>query len=138
MKCKHSHINDNLHTQHYEYEQPTRLFTRMLNDDVDCTGFYSANKRDVWYESYDYTLPIDYNTWSTGYGGGSSQYPFMSITDPSHTFHSASSSGHHVIEEHMIEEDKEDEIDSQDVDDNENMDEGDDELLFDIVRVNNT
>ncbi|MQM00147.1 hypothetical protein Taro_032876 [Colocasia esculenta] len=74
-----------------------------------------------------------------GYGDGSSQYPFMPITDPSHTFHSASSSGHHVTEEHVIEEDEEDEIDSQDdINDNENMDEGDDESLFDIVRVNNT
>ncbi|MQM05725.1 hypothetical protein Taro_038539, partial [Colocasia esculenta] len=73
------------------------------------------------------------------YGGGSSQYPFMPIIDPSLTFHSASSSGHHVIEEHVIEEDEEDEIDSQDdIDDNENMDEGDDEPLFDIARVNNT
>ncbi|MQM02479.1 hypothetical protein Taro_035259 [Colocasia esculenta] len=42
---------------------------------------------------------------------------------------------HHVLEEHVIEEDKEDEIDSQDdIDDNENMDEGDDEPLFEIVR----
>ncbi|MQM13473.1 hypothetical protein Taro_046398 [Colocasia esculenta] len=72
---------------------------------------------------------------STGYGGGSSQYPFMPITGPSLTFHSASSSGHHVTEEHVIEED---EIDSQDdIDDNENMDEGDDDPLFDIARVNN-
>ncbi|MQM18158.1 hypothetical protein Taro_051146 [Colocasia esculenta] len=76
---------------------------------------------------------------SIGYGGGSSQYLFMPIIDPSHTFHSASSSGHHVTEEHVIEEDEEDEIDSQDdIDDNENMEEGDDEPLFDIVRVNNT
>ncbi|MQL92157.1 hypothetical protein Taro_024773, partial [Colocasia esculenta] len=76
---------------------------------------------------------------STGYGGGSSQYPFMPITGPSHAFHSASSSGHHVTEEHVIEEDEEDAIDSQnDIDDNENMNEGDDEPLFDIVRVNNT
>ncbi|MQL89162.1 hypothetical protein Taro_021743 [Colocasia esculenta] len=76
---------------------------------------------------------------SIGYGGGSSQYPFMSIIDPSYTFHSASSSGHHVTEEHVIEEDEEDEIDSQDdIDDNENMEKGDDEPLFDIVRVNNT
>ncbi|MQL86337.1 hypothetical protein Taro_018875 [Colocasia esculenta] len=59
----------------------------------------------------------------------------MPITDPSHTFHSASSSGHHVTEEHMIEEDEVDEIDSQDdIDDNENMDEGDDEPLFHIAR----
>ncbi|MQL69321.1 hypothetical protein Taro_001598 [Colocasia esculenta] len=58
----------------------------------------------------------------------------MSITNPSHTFHSASSSGHHVREEHVIEDDEEDEIDSQDgIDDNENMDEGDDEPLFDIA-----
>ncbi|MQL92689.1 hypothetical protein Taro_025317 [Colocasia esculenta] len=135
----HGHIDDNLHTQHYEYQQPTGHFTRMLNDDVDSTGFYSANERDVRYESYDYTLPTDYNTWSIGYGGGSSQYPFMSITDPSHTFPSASSSGHHVTEEHVIEEDEEDEIDLQDdIDDNENMEEGDDEPLFDIARVNNT
>ncbi|MQM00653.1 hypothetical protein Taro_033395 [Colocasia esculenta] len=63
----------------------------------------------------------------------------MSITDPSHTFHSASSSGHHVTEEHVIEEDEEDEIESQDdIDDNENVDEGHDEPLFDIARVNNT
>ncbi|MQL71255.1 hypothetical protein Taro_003571 [Colocasia esculenta] len=63
----------------------------------------------------------------------------MPITDPSHTFHSASSSGHHITEEYVIEEDEEDEIDSQDdIDDNENMDEGDDESLFDIARVNNT
>ncbi|MQM05704.1 hypothetical protein Taro_038518 [Colocasia esculenta] len=76
---------------------------------------------------------------STGYGGGSSHYPFMPITDPSHTFHSASSSGHHVTEEHVIEEDEKDEIDSQDdIDDNENMDEEDDEPLFDIAMVNNT
>ncbi|MQL95641.1 hypothetical protein Taro_028314 [Colocasia esculenta] len=76
---------------------------------------------------------------STGYGGGSSHYPFMPITDPSHTFHSASSSGHHITKEHVIEEDEEDEIDSQDdIDDNENMDERDDEPLFDIARVNNT
>ncbi|MQM02792.1 hypothetical protein Taro_035561 [Colocasia esculenta] len=135
----HGHIDDNLHTQHYEYQQPTGHFTRMLNDDVDSTGFYSANERDVWYESYDYTLPTDYNPWSIGYGGGSSQYPFMSITDSSHTFHSASSSGHHITEEHVIKEDEEDEIDSQDdIDDNENMEEGDDEPLFDIARVNNT
>ncbi|MQL84528.1 hypothetical protein Taro_017039 [Colocasia esculenta] len=135
----HGHIDDNLHTQHYEYQQPTVLFTRMLNDDADSTGFYSANERDVRYESYDYTLPTNYHPWFTGYGGGSSQYPFMPITDPSHTFHSASSPGHHVIEEHVIEEDEEDEIDSQDdIDDNENMDEGDDEPLFDIARVNNT
>ncbi|MQM05829.1 hypothetical protein Taro_038643 [Colocasia esculenta] len=40
----------------------------MLNDDVDSTGFYSANERDVRYESYDYTLPTDYNPWSIGYG----------------------------------------------------------------------
>ncbi|MQL69661.1 hypothetical protein Taro_001954, partial [Colocasia esculenta] len=120
----HGHIDDNLHAQHYEYQQPTGLFTRMLNDDADSTGFYSANERDVR---------------STGYGGGSSQYHFMSITDPSHTFHSASLSGHHVTEEHVIEEDEEDEIDSQDdIDDNENMDVGDDELLFDIYRMNNT
>ncbi|MQM10162.1 hypothetical protein Taro_043053 [Colocasia esculenta] len=60
----------------------------------------------------------------------------MSIIDPSHTFHSASSSGHHVTEEHVIEEDEEDEIDSQDdIDDNENMEEGDDEPLFDIARL---
>ncbi|MQL81625.1 hypothetical protein Taro_014086 [Colocasia esculenta] len=132
----HSHIDDNLHTQHYEYQQPTRLFTCMLNDDADSTGFYSANERDVRYESYDYTLPTDYNPWSTGYGGGSSQYPFMSITDHSHSFHSASSSGHHVTEEHVIEEDEEDEINSQDdIDDNENMDEEDDEPLFDIART---
>ncbi|MQM07013.1 hypothetical protein Taro_039845 [Colocasia esculenta] len=104
----HCHIDDNLHTQHYEYEQPTRLFTRMLNDDADSTRFYSANERDIR---------------STGYGGGSSQYPFMLITDPSH----------------VIEEDEEDEIDSQDdIDDNENMDEGDDEPLFHIARANNT
>ncbi|MQL83838.1 hypothetical protein Taro_016340 [Colocasia esculenta] len=135
----HGHIDDNLHTQHYEYQQPTGHFTRMLNDDVDSTGFNSANERDVRYESYDYTLPTDYNPWSIGYGGGSSQYPFMSIIDPSHTFHSASSSGHHVTEEHVIEEEDEDEIDSQDdIDDNENMEEGDDEPLFDIARVNNT
>ncbi|MQL70344.1 hypothetical protein Taro_002655 [Colocasia esculenta] len=127
----HGHIDDNLHTQHYEYQQPSGLFTRMLNDDAD--------ERDVWYESYDYTLPIDYNPWSIGYRDGFSQYPFMPITDPSHTFHSASSSGHHVTEEHMIEEAEEDEIDSQDdIDDNENIDEGDDEPLFDIARVNNT
>ncbi|MQL95393.1 hypothetical protein Taro_028058 [Colocasia esculenta] len=75
----HGHIDDNLHTQHYEYQQPTGHFTRMLNDDVDSTGFYFANKRDVR---------------SIGYGGGSLQYPFMPITDPSHTFHSASSSGY--------------------------------------------
>ncbi|MQL90803.1 hypothetical protein Taro_023409 [Colocasia esculenta] len=132
----HGHIDDNLHTQHYEYQQPTGLFTRMLNDDADSTEFYSANERDVRYESYDYTLPADYNPWSIGYGGGSSQYPFIPITDPSHTFHSASSSGHHVTEEHVIEED---EIDSQDdIDDNENIEEGDDEPLFDIARVNNT
>ncbi|MQL97103.1 hypothetical protein Taro_029781 [Colocasia esculenta] len=63
----------------------------------------------------------------------------MSIIVPSHTFHSASSSRHHVTEEHVIEEDEEDEIDSQDdIDNNENMDEGDDEPLFDIARVNNT
>ncbi|MQL82319.1 hypothetical protein Taro_014795 [Colocasia esculenta] len=106
----------------------------MLNDDADSTRFYSANERDVRYESYDYTLPTDYNSWSIGYGGGSSQYPFMPITDPSHTFNSASSSGHHVTEEHVIEEDEEDEIYSQDdIDDNENMEEGDDELLFDIA-----
>ncbi|MQL85597.1 hypothetical protein Taro_018114 [Colocasia esculenta] len=43
----HGHIDDNLHTQHYEYQQPSGLFTRMLNDDVDSTGFYSANERDV-------------------------------------------------------------------------------------------
>ncbi|MQM08928.1 hypothetical protein Taro_041783 [Colocasia esculenta] len=134
----HGHIDDNLHTQHYECQQPTGLFTRMLNDDADSTGFYSANERDVRYESYDYTLPTDYNLWSTGYGGGSSQYPFMPITDPSHTFHSASSSRHHVTKEHVIEEDEEDEIDSHDdIDDNENMDEGDDEPLFDISGVNN-
>ncbi|MQM14551.1 hypothetical protein Taro_047483 [Colocasia esculenta] len=97
------------------------------------------NERDVQYESYDYTLPTDYNPWSTGYGGSSSQYPFMPITYPSHTLHSASSSGHHVTEEHVIEEDEEDEIDSQDdIDGNENMDEGNDEPLFDIARVNNT
>ncbi|MQM23293.1 hypothetical protein Taro_056359 [Colocasia esculenta] len=60
----------------------------------------------------------------------------MPITDPSHTFHSASSSGHHVTEEDVIEEDEEDEIDSQDdIDDNANMDEGDDEPLFDIARA---
>ncbi|MQL90177.1 hypothetical protein Taro_022767 [Colocasia esculenta] len=135
----HGHIDDNLYTQHYEYQQPSGLFTRMLNDDADSTGFYSANERDVRYESYDYTLPTYYNPWSIGYGGGSSQYPFMPITDPSHTFHSASSSGHHVTEEHVIEKDEEDEIDSQDdIDDNDNMDEGDDEPLSDIVRVNNT
>ncbi|MQM05172.1 hypothetical protein Taro_037983 [Colocasia esculenta] len=135
----HGHIDDNLHTQHYEYQQQTGHFTRMLNDDVDSTGFNSANERDVRYESYDYTLPTDYNPWSIGYGGGSSQYHFMSIIDPSHTFHSASSSGHHITEEHVIEEDEEDEIDSQDdIDDNENMEEEDDELLFDIARVNNT
>ncbi|MQL77121.1 hypothetical protein Taro_009515, partial [Colocasia esculenta] len=135
----HGHIDDNLHTQHYEYQQPTGHFTRMLNDDVDSTGFYSANERDVRYESYDYTLPTDYNPWSIGYGGGSSQYPFMPITDPSHTLHSGSSSGHHVTEEHVIEKDEEDEIDSQDdIDDNENMEEGDDEPLFDIAMVNNT
>ncbi|MQL81972.1 hypothetical protein Taro_014449 [Colocasia esculenta] len=135
----HGHNDDNLHTQHYEYQQPIGHFTRMLNDDVDSTGFNSANERDVRYESYDYTLPTDYNPWSIGYGGGSSQYPFMSIIDHSHTFHSASSSGHHVTEEHVIEEDEEDEIDSQDdIDDNENMEEGDDEPLFDIVSVNNT
>ncbi|MQM10105.1 hypothetical protein Taro_043000 [Colocasia esculenta] len=135
----HGHIDDNLHTKHYEYQQPSGIFTRMLNDDVDSTRFYSANERDVWYKSYDYTLPTDYNPWSIGYGGGSSQYPFMPITDPSHTFHSASSSGHHVIEEDVIEVDEEDEIDSQnDIDDNVNMDEGDDEPLFDIVKVNNT
>ncbi|MQM07593.1 hypothetical protein Taro_040435 [Colocasia esculenta] len=104
----HGHIDDNLHTQHYEYQQPSGLFTRMLNDDADCTGFYSVNERDVQYESYDYTLPTDYNSWFIGYGGGSSQYPCMPITDPSHTFHSASSSGHHVTEEHVIEEDEED------------------------------
>ncbi|MQL94135.1 hypothetical protein Taro_026785 [Colocasia esculenta] len=133
----HDHIDDNLHTQHYEYQQPTGLFTLMLNDDVDSTG--TANERDVRYESYDYTLPTDYNPWSIGYGGGSSQYPFMPITDPSHTFHSASSSGHHVTEEHVIEEDEEDEIDLQDdIDDNENMEEGDDEPLFDIARVQQT
>ncbi|MQL93213.1 hypothetical protein Taro_025848 [Colocasia esculenta] len=103
----HGHIDDNLHTQHYEYQQPTGHFTRMLNDDVDSTRFYSANERYVR---------------SIGYGGGSSQYLFMSITDPSHTFHSASSSRHHVTEEHVIEEDEEDEIDSQDdIDDNEKM-----------------
>ncbi|MQL81912.1 hypothetical protein Taro_014382 [Colocasia esculenta] len=96
----------------------------MLNDDVDSTGFYSANERDVR---------------SIGYRGGSSQYHCMPITDPSHTFHSASSSGHHVTKEHVIEEDEEDEIDSQDdIDDNENMEEGDDEPLFDIAMVNNT
>ncbi|MQL88183.1 hypothetical protein Taro_020727 [Colocasia esculenta] len=66
----HCHIDDNLHTQHYEYQHPTGLFTRMLNDDADSTGFYFANERDVQYESYDYTLPTDYNPWSTGYGGG--------------------------------------------------------------------
>ncbi|MQM07426.1 hypothetical protein Taro_040262 [Colocasia esculenta] len=111
----------------------------MLNDDADSTGFYYANERDVRYKSYDYTLPTDYNPWSIGYGGGSSQYPFIPITDPSHTFHSASSSRHYVTEEHVIEKDEEDEIDSQDdIDDNENMDEGDDEPLFDIARVNNT
>ncbi|MQL72879.1 hypothetical protein Taro_005208 [Colocasia esculenta] len=33
----------------------------MLNDDADSTEFYSANERDVRYESYDYTLPTDYN-----------------------------------------------------------------------------
>ncbi|MQL99580.1 hypothetical protein Taro_032308 [Colocasia esculenta] len=60
----------------------------------------------------------------------------MPITDPSHTFHSASSSGHHVTEEHVIEKDEKDEIDSQDdIDDNENMDEGDDEPLFDIAMI---
>ncbi|MQL69884.1 hypothetical protein Taro_002156 [Colocasia esculenta] len=135
----HGNIDDSLHTQHYEYQQPTRLFTRMLNDDADSTGFYSTNERNVRYESYDYILPTDYNSWSTGYGGGSSQYSFMPITDLSHTFHSASSSGHHVTEKHVIEEDEEDEIDSQDdIDDNENMDERDDEPLFDIARVNNT
>ncbi|MQL70015.1 hypothetical protein Taro_002296 [Colocasia esculenta] len=135
----HGHIDDNLHTQHNEYQQPSGLFTRMLNDDADSTGFYSANERDVRYESYDYTLPTDYNPWFIGYGGGSSQYPFMPITNPSHTFHSASSSGHHVTKEHVIEEDEEDEIDSQDdIDDNENLEEGDDEPLFDISRVNNT
>ncbi|MQM04536.1 hypothetical protein Taro_037337 [Colocasia esculenta] len=80
----HGHIDDNLHTQHYKYQQPIGLFTRMLNDDADSTGFYSANERDVRYESYDYSLPIDYNPW------------------------------HHVIEEHVIEEDEENEIDSQD------------------------
>ncbi|MQM22517.1 hypothetical protein Taro_055570, partial [Colocasia esculenta] len=63
----------------------------------------------------------------------------MPITDPSHTFPSASSLGHHVTEEHVIGEDEGDEIDSQDdIDDNENMEEGDDEPLFDIARVNNT
>ncbi|MQM19164.1 hypothetical protein Taro_052164 [Colocasia esculenta] len=47
--------------------------------------------------------------------------------------------GHHVTEEHVIEEDEEDEIDSQDdIDKNENMNEGYDEPLFDIARVNNT
>ncbi|MQM01677.1 hypothetical protein Taro_034431 [Colocasia esculenta] len=52
----HGHIDDNLHTQHYEYQQPiSGLFTRMLNDDAD--------ERDVRYESYDHTLPTDYNTW---------------------------------------------------------------------------
>ncbi|MQM13928.1 hypothetical protein Taro_046855 [Colocasia esculenta] len=57
----------------------------------------------------------------------------MQIIDPSHTFHSASSSGHHVTKEHVIEED---EIDSQDyIDNNENMDEGDNEPLFDIARL---
>ncbi|MQL74620.1 hypothetical protein Taro_006966, partial [Colocasia esculenta] len=117
----HGHIDDNLHTQHYEYQQPTGHFTRMLNDDVDSTGFYSANERDVR---------------SIGYGGGSSQYPFMSITDPSHTFPSANSSGHHVTEEHVIDDDEEDEIDLQDdIDDNENMEEGDDEPLFDIAML---
>ncbi|MQL83317.1 hypothetical protein Taro_015802 [Colocasia esculenta] len=135
----HGHIDDNLHTQHYEYQQPTGLYTRMLNDDIDSTGIHSANERDVRYESYDYTLPADYNSWSIGYGGGSSQYLFMPIADPSHTFHSASSSGHHVTEEHVIEDDEEDEMDSQDdIDDNQNMEEGDDEPLFYIARVNNT
>ncbi|MQL74226.1 hypothetical protein Taro_006608 [Colocasia esculenta] len=95
-----------------------------INNQLDSshysTRFYSANERDVR---------------STDCGGGSSQYPFMSITDPSHTFHSASSLGHHVTKEHVIEKDEEDEIDSQDdIDDNENMDKGDDEPLFDIAR----
>ncbi|MQM01162.1 hypothetical protein Taro_033921, partial [Colocasia esculenta] len=90
----HGHIDDNLHTQHYEYQQLTGLFTRMLNDDADSTRFYSGNERDV---------------------------------------------RHHVTEEHVIEEDEEEEIDSHDdIDDNGNMDEGDDEPLFDIVMVNNT
>ncbi|MQM19110.1 hypothetical protein Taro_052112 [Colocasia esculenta] len=75
-------------------------------------------------------LVICFMVRSTGFGGGSSQYPFMPITNPSHTFHSASSLGHHVIEEHVIEEDEEED----DIDDNENMDEGDDEPLFDIAR----
>ncbi|MQM14440.1 hypothetical protein Taro_047370, partial [Colocasia esculenta] len=84
-------------------------------------------------------LSPHYNPWSIGYGGGSSQYLFMPITDHSHTFHSASSSGHHVIEEHVIDEDEEDKIDSQDdIDDNEDIEDEDDEPLSDIVRVNNT
>ncbi|MQL86600.1 hypothetical protein Taro_019136 [Colocasia esculenta] len=139
MKCKHMVILMTtciLNTMSINNQLDS---TRMLNDDTDSTRFYSANERDVRYESYDYTLPTDYIPWSTSYGGGSSQYPFMPITDHSHTFHSASSSGHHIIEEHVIEEDEENEIDSQDdIDDNENMDEGDDEPLFDIARVNNT
>ncbi|MQL95991.1 hypothetical protein Taro_028666 [Colocasia esculenta] len=73
----YGHIDDNLHTQHYEYQQPTGLFTCTLNDDADFTGFYSANERDVR---------------STGYGDRSSQYPFNAITEPSHTFHTMSSS----------------------------------------------
>ncbi|MQL81312.1 hypothetical protein Taro_013779 [Colocasia esculenta] len=78
----------------------------MLNDDADSTGFYYANKRDVRYESYDYNLPTNYNPW------------------------------HHVTQEHVIEEDEENEIDLQDdIDDNENMEEGDDEPLFDIARM---
>ncbi|MQM10087.1 hypothetical protein Taro_042973 [Colocasia esculenta] len=102
----HVYIDDNLHTQHYEYQQSTGLFTRMLNDDADSIGFYSANERDVRYKSYDYTLHTDYNPW------------------------------YHVTEEHVIEVDEEDEIDSHDdIDDNENMNERDDEPLFDIVRA---
>ncbi|MQL80257.1 hypothetical protein Taro_012711, partial [Colocasia esculenta] len=95
----HGHIDDNLHIQHYEYQQPSGFFTRLLNDDVDSTRFYSANERDVRYESYDYTLPTDYNPSSIGYGDGSSQHPFMPITDLLHTFHSTSSSG--LINRHM-------------------------------------
>ncbi|MQL87563.1 hypothetical protein Taro_020110 [Colocasia esculenta] len=67
----------------------------------------SANERDVRYESYDYTLPTDYNPWSIGYGGGSSQYPFMPITDHSHTFHSASSLGWHRRTDYIIPLDEE-------------------------------
>ncbi|MQL98262.1 hypothetical protein Taro_030969 [Colocasia esculenta] len=42
----HGHIDDNLHTQHYEYQQPTGLFTRLL-------------AMEMWHRRTDYIIPPD-------------------------------------------------------------------------------